>query len=169
MSLRPPVSSASRKVLSLAAAARAVRRAQRQGKRVVFTNGCFDIVHAGHVKILERARKAGDLLLVAVNSDASARQLKKGPGRPFVHERDRALLLAAFACVDIVVIFKEPTPRQAIEKLQPDVLIKGADWKAGQIVGSETVRSRGGKVLRIALLQGYSTTNLIQRIRASAR
>lgn len=157
-----------RKILPLAALVRAVRAAQRRGKRVVFTNGCFDLVHAGHIRILERARAHGDMLVVAVNSDDSVRQMK-GPGRPIVRQHDRAVLLAAFACVDFVTIFKEPTPQRIIEKILPDVLIKGSDWKAGAIVGAECVRARGGRIVRVPLLQGYSTTNLLERIRTAVR
>ncbi len=168
MSSRPPVLSARHKIVPLSALVRAVRQAQRRGKKVVFTNGCFDLIHAGHVKVLERARDAGDLLVVAVNSDSSVRVLKKGPGRPILHERDRALLIAAFACVDYVTIFSQATPQSLIEKIHPDVLIKGSDWKAGSIVGADWVRKCGGKVVRIPLLKGHSTTNLIERIRQAA-
>jgi rfaE bifunctional protein nucleotidyltransferase chain/domain len=135
---------------------------------VVFTNGCFDLVHAGHVKVLERARRLGELLIVGLNSDASVRALK-GPGRPILHQADRALLLAALTPVDYVVIFNEPTPQRLIERLQPDVLVKGADWGQGAIVGAAVVRARGGRIVRIPLLKGCSTTALIERIQASAR
>jgi len=153
-----------RKILSIAALARAVRRAQARGKTVVFTNGCFDLLHAGHVTLLERAKRLGDLLVVAINSDRSVRALGKGPNRPITPQRDRARVLAALGCVDYVTIFDEPTPQHAIERLQPDVLVKGADWGPGVIVGSHAVLRRGGRVVRLPLLKGYSTTRIIKRI-----
>lgn len=165
MSSPRPALSARRKVLSLPALTRAIRLAKRRKKRVVFTNGCFDLVHAGHVKILEHARAQGDLLVVAINSDKSVKSLNKGPGRPILHDRDRALLIAAFACVDYVTLFSESTPQRVIEKVRPDVLIKGADWKAAKIVGADWVRRYGGKVVRVPLLKGHSTTSLIEQIR----
>lgn len=153
------------KILSAGALKRRVRSAQSRRKKVVFTNGCFDLLHAGHVKLLERCRSFGDLLIVGINSDSSIRRLKKGPGRPILHQKDRALLLAALGCVDYVVIFPEDTPRQLILKIRPDILVKGADWGARNIVGRDVVEKSGGRVVRIPLLKGYSTTNLIERIR----
>jgi D-beta-D-heptose 7-phosphate kinase/D-beta-D-heptose 1-phosphate adenosyltransferase len=161
--MRSPLNT-SRKILSLAVLSRTVRRAQARGNTVVFTNGCFDLLHAGHVMLLERAKRLGDLLIVAINSDRSVRALKKGPNRPITPQRDRARILAALACVDYVTIFPEPTPQRAIEALQPDVLVKGADWGPGAIVGSDVVRRRHGRVVRLPLLRSYSTTRLIQRI-----
>lgn len=153
------------KIQSAGALARIVSRAQRQGRKAVFTNGCFDLVHAGHVKLLERARALGDLLVVGINSDRSIRLLKKGPGRPIMGQQDRALLLAAFECVSYVTIFNERTPKKLIDRLRPRILLKGADWNASNIVGRQTVERYGGRVVRIPLLKGYSTTDLIKRIR----
>lgn len=158
---------ASAKIKTAAALSRVVRQANARGRRVVFTNGCFDLVHAGHVRLLEHARRQGDLLVVGINSDRSVRGLK-GPGHPVIGERDRALLLAALQSVDYVTIFSEPTPQRLIEQLQPDVLMKGADWSASAIVGSDVVRRKGGRVVRYPLLRGYSTTKLIRRIKATA-
>ncbi|MBI4341790.1 MAG: D-glycero-beta-D-manno-heptose 1-phosphate adenylyltransferase [Candidatus Omnitrophica bacterium] len=152
------------KIASAAALARIVRRTQRRGGTAVFTNGCFDLVHAGHVKLLERAKQHGDLLIVGLNSDQSVRWLK-GPHRPIIGQQDRARLLAALQCVDYVTIFSERTPQRLIERLQPRVLIKGADWGASQIVGRQTVERYGGRVVRLPLIKGYSTTKLIERIR----
>jgi len=159
---------AARKVLSAASLGRIVRRLQARGRRVVFTNGCFDLLHPGHVKVLERARALGDALVVGINSDRSVRAQRKGPGRPVVGQRDRALVLAALACVDYVTIFDDSTPRALVARLRPNVLVKGADWNAGAIVGSETVLARGGKVVRVPLAKGHSTTRLIERIARSA-
>ena len=158
----PP--SAARKITSAAALARILRRASARGQRVVFTNGCFDLLHAGHVQVLERARRLGDLLIVGINSDRSVKGLK-GPGRPIVPQADRALLLAALACVDYVTIFNEPTPLRLIARLKPRVLVKGTDWGPANIVGGQLVRRHGGRVVRIPLLAGHSTSNLIARIR----
>ena len=152
------------KILSLAALGRAVRRARARGARVVFSNGCFDLLHAGHVKLLEGAKRHGELLVIGLNSDRSVRALK-GRGRPIVPQRDRARLLAALASVDYVIIFDELTPQRLVTRLLPDVLIKGADWAAGDIVGAEAVRNAGGRVVRIPLLRGYSTSRLIARLR----
>ena len=152
------------KIISLAALRRAVRRAQARGAQVVFTNGCFDLLHAGRVTLLERAKRYGDLLIVGLNSNRSVRALK-GRGRPIVPQRDRARLLAGLASVDYVVIFGELTPQRVVTRLLPDVLIKGADWAAGEIVGAKVVRNAGGRVVRIPLLKGYSTSRLIARLR----
>ena len=145
-----------------------VRRANARGRRVVFTNGCFDLLHAGHVRLLEHARRKGDLLIIGLNSDRSVRALK-GPGRPVVSARNRALLLAALQSVDYVTVFRGRTPQRLIERLQPDVLVKGADWGASEIAGSNVVRRKGGRVLRVRLVRGYSTTALIQRIKRGRR
>lgn len=155
------------KIQPLGALVRRLRSARARGRRVVFTNGCFDLVHAGHVQLLERAKAAGHVLVVAINSDRSVRALK-GRGRPIMSQRDRARLLAALACVDYVTTFDELTPLRAIERLQPDVLIKGADWGARRIIGREIVERRGGRIVRIPLRKGYSTTALIRRIRSCA-
>ena len=156
--------SSQHKIVSLETLRRIVHRAKARRRRIVFTNGCFDLLHAGHVTLLERAKQQGDLLVVGLNSDRSVRLLK-GPGRPLVPQRDRAQLLAALASVDYVVIFNEPTPARAITRLLPDVLIKGADWSAGAIVGAEAVRRAGGRVIRLPLVKGRSTSQLIARIR----
>jgi rfaE bifunctional protein nucleotidyltransferase chain/domain len=136
---------------------------QRQGRRIVFTNGVFDLLHPGHVRYLQAARREGDALIIGVNSDRSVRA-NKGPSRPIIPEHERAELLAALACVDAVVIFDEETPADIIRLVQPDVLVKGADWAADQIVGRETVEARGGKVVRIPVEQGWSTTNILTKI-----
>ena len=143
---------------------RIVRQAKANGRTVVFTNGCFDLLHAGHVKLLERAKQFGDLLIVAVNSDRSVRALK-GRHRPIVREQDRALLLAALESVDYVTIFHDPTPRRLVGRLRPQILIKGADWGASHIIGREIVQRAGGRVIRMPLLKGHSTSGLIERIR----
>jgi D-beta-D-heptose 7-phosphate kinase/D-beta-D-heptose 1-phosphate adenosyltransferase len=157
----------SRKIRSRGALVRLVRRAAARGRRVVFTNGCFDLLHAGHVKLLERAKRCGDLLIVGLNSDRSVRALK-GPARPIVGQRDRALVLAALESVDLVTIFDEPTPERLVAALRPRVLIKGADWRASQIAGRELMRRWGGRVVRLPLLKGRSTSRLLERIRAGA-
>ena len=136
------------------------------GKRIVFTNGVFDLLHPGHVRYLQAARNEGDALIIGVNSDRSVRA-NKGPSRPIIPEHERAELLAALACVDGVVIFDEDTPADIIGRVQPDVLVKGADWAADQIVGRETVEGRGGKVIRIRIEPGWSTTNILEKIRAT--
>ena len=149
------------RVLTRKAAAEAVRRAQRRSERVVFTNGCFDLLHVGHVRSLAEARSLGDRLIVAVNDDASVRRLK-GPPRPVVPARQRAEVLAALECVDWVVIFGAPTPLATIRALRPDVLAKGGDWQLDQIVGREDVESWGGRVVRLREVPGVRTTKLLR-------
>jgi rfaE bifunctional protein nucleotidyltransferase chain/domain len=134
------------------------------GVRVALTNGCFDLLHPGHVALLERARAEGDLLVVAINSDASVRALK-GDARPLLPEAERAEALRALEAVDRVVVYDEPTPLELIERLRPDVLVKGADWAEDAIVGREVVEGDGGRVVRVPLLDGRSTTQLVERIR----
>lgn len=153
------------KVKSLRAVVRSVRKAQAAGKRVVFTNGCFDLLHRGHTRYLEQARALGDLLVVGVNSDASVRTLK-GAGRPVVPDQERAEVLAALACVDLVVIFEELDPARAIRAVRPAVLVKGGDWPVDQIVGAEFVQSIGGAVRSLPYLPGASTSELIRRVTA---
>jgi D-beta-D-heptose 7-phosphate kinase/D-beta-D-heptose 1-phosphate adenosyltransferase len=136
----------------------------RRNRRVVFTNGCFDLLHPGHIRCLEQARALGDLLIVAINSDASVRRLK-GPGRPVMPEAERAEVLAALAAVDYVTVFEGDTPREIISKLLPDVLVKGGDWGPDQIVGREEVEAAGGRVVSIPLEPGYSTTGILAKIR----
>jgi D-beta-D-heptose 7-phosphate kinase/D-beta-D-heptose 1-phosphate adenosyltransferase len=139
---------------------------RHEGRRVVFTNGCFDLLHPGHVSLLESARALGDRLIVAINSDASVRALK-GEDRPLVPEHERAEALGALEAVDAVVVYGEPTPREVVAALRPDVLVKGADWAEDAIVGREEVEAAGGRVERIPLVPGRSTTALIERIRRS--
>lgn len=136
---------------------------KKSGKKIVFTNGCFDILHIGHLRYLERARGLGDRLVIGVNSDASVRRLK-GSDRPVTRERDRAALLAALECVDYTVLFSEDTPERLIRAIRPDFLVKGGDWKKEAIVGSAFVESYGGKVRSLPFVNGYSTTGLIQKI-----
>ncbi len=142
-----------------------VARARSEGKTIVFTNGVFDILHPGHTRYLRDARALGDLLIVGLNSDRSARAQGKSPDRPINPEAERAEVLAALACVDAVVVFDEDTPHEIITALQPDILVKGADWGENAIVGRDVVEARGGKVVRIPLAEGYSTTKLIDKVR----
>lgn len=141
-----------------------VARLRRDGRRVVFTNGVYDLIHPGHVRYLQAARALGDALIVGVNSDRSVRA-NKGPSRPVNPEAERAEVIAALACVDAAVIFDEDTPHEIITRLQPDVLVKGADWAENAIVGRDVVEARGGKVVRMPVEQGFSTTSLIERVR----
>jgi D-beta-D-heptose 7-phosphate kinase/D-beta-D-heptose 1-phosphate adenosyltransferase len=151
-------------ILTLDEAARFVEQVRAQHKTVVFTNGVFDLLHPGHVRYLADARRHGDALVVGLNSDRSVRAIK-GPGRPVCSEGERAEVVAALGCVDAVCIFDEDTPHAIISRLQPDVLVKGADWGADEIVGRDVVEARGGRVVRIALAQGYSTTRILEKIR----
>lgn len=134
-----------------------------KAKQVVFTNGCFDLLHVGHVRYLKEAKKQGDILIVGVNTDASVKRLK-GPQRPLQIEQDRAEILAALECVDFVTLFDEDTPLNLIQELKPQVLVKGGDWKPEQIVGSDVVLSAGGKVLSLNFVDGRSTTNIIKQM-----
>lgn len=144
-----------------------VAEARRAGKRVVFTNGCFDLVHVGHVRYLAAAREAGDLLVVGINADASVRRLNKGPERPLVPEAARAEVVAALGAVDWVTVFAEDTPAELIAAIVPDVLVKGADWAPDQVVGREVVEAHGGRVLLVPVVEGFSTTGLVERLRRS--
>jgi rfaE bifunctional protein nucleotidyltransferase chain/domain len=135
---------------------------KRQGKTVVFTNGCYDLLHPGHVRMLEKARSLGDVLILALNSDASVRRMK-GPSRPLIAENERAAMVLALAAVDAVTLFDEDTPRELIAEVLPDVLVKGADW-SHFIAGREEVEAAGGRVLTVALEPGYSTTNLVEEM-----
>ena len=151
------------KVKKLASLKRIAAALNKKGRKIVFTNGCFDILHYGHVMYLEKAKRSGDCLIVGINSDLSVKKIK-GPNRPIVNEFDRARVLAGLQSVDFVVIFNEETPLKLIQALKPDVLIKGYDWKNKGIVGSDFVKSYGGKVLTVKLAKGRSTTNLIKQI-----
>ncbi|HTH23628.1 MAG TPA: D-glycero-beta-D-manno-heptose 1-phosphate adenylyltransferase [Vicinamibacterales bacterium] len=143
-----------------------VARERSRGRVIVFTNGVFDILHPGHIRYLRDARALGDLLIVGLNSDRSVKALAKGPNRPINPEAERVEVLSALASVDAVVIFDEDTPHAIISALQPDILVKGADWGENAIVGRDIVEARGGRVARIALAEGYSTTKIIERIRS---
>ena len=156
---------ASGRVLSRTDAAAFAQRLREAGRTVVFTNGVFDLIHPGHVRYLREARSLGDALIVGVNADESVRR-NKGESRPVTREDERAELIAALVCVDAVSVFGEDTPAELIRAIQPDVLVKGADWAADQIVGRDTVEARGGKVVRIAVEEGYSTSALLNKIRA---
>jgi len=156
------------KVKSAGELARELAAVRAKGGRVVFTNGCFDILHYGHVAYLEKARRLGDFLVVGINSDLSVRRLK-GPSRPVNHQRFRAAVVAALESVDGVVIFGEDTPLALIKKLKPDVLAKGGDWKKKNIVGSDFVEGRGGRVVPIAFEKGFSTTSIINNCQGNRR
>lgn len=154
-------------VLTLDQAILRFGREKRNGCRVVFTNGCFDILHPGHIRSLEQARDLGDALIVGLNSDASVRQLK-GEGRPVLPQSERAEILAALECVDAVVIFNELNPREVIARLLPDVLVKGGDWAGDKIVGREEVEAAGGRVVSAPVVPGFSTSDILRKIRDGA-
>jgi len=144
-----------------------VGRSRAERRRVVFTNGVFDLLHPGHIRYLQLARNLGDLLIVGLNADASVRR-NKGPGRPLTPQDERAEILAALECVDAVVVFGEDTPDEIVRLVQPDVLVKGADWPADQIVGRDTVEARGGRVVLVPVEQGHSTSAIVDRIKRKA-
>jgi D-beta-D-heptose 7-phosphate kinase/D-beta-D-heptose 1-phosphate adenosyltransferase len=145
-----------------------VNQLRGEGKKIVFTNGVFDLLHPGHVRYLQHARTLGDALIVGINSDRSVRAVK-GPDRPITPEAERAEILAALTCVDAVAIFDEETPYEIISAMAPDVLVKGADWAESAIVGRDVVEARGGKVVRASIEEGYSTTSIVARIRGFDR
>lgn len=145
-----------------------VSELKRAHKRIVFTNGCFDLLHPGHVRYLEAARRQGDVLIVAINSDDSVRRIK-GEGKPYVAQGYRAEMLGALESVDYVTIFSEDTPQSMIEDLLPDVLVKGGDWSRDQIVGRETVEEHGGQVIAADFEKGFSTTRIVERIRSGGK
>jgi len=151
------------KIVSLSSLKCKVARLKRDGKRIVFTNGCFDILHYGHTKYLQDARAKGDCLIVAVNSDSSIKKIKT-ENRPVVGESDRLKVVAALGCVDFVVLFKEDNPLKVIMALKPDILVKGSDWRKKRIVGADFVEGYGGKVLTINLVKGRSTSAIIEKI-----
>lgn len=152
-----------RKIFSITELAKKTRSFKRRGKRIVFTNGCFDILHIGHIRYLNAARRMGDVLVVGLNSDASVKRIK-GKTRPINTQADRAEVLSALSFVDYVVIFGQDTPDSIIEKIRPDVLVKGGDWKVRDIAGSAFVKSYGGSVRSIPFVKGYSTTSLIKKM-----
>jgi rfaE bifunctional protein nucleotidyltransferase chain/domain len=154
------------KMLTVDGAAAWVEYLRHQGKTIVFTNGVFDLLHPGHVRYLQNARREGDALIVGVNSDRSVKTIK-GSTRPINPETERAEVVAALSAVDAVVVFDEDDPQRVIDRLQPDVLAKGADWAADRIIGRETVEARGGRVVRIPLAEGYSTSAIIKKIQSS--
>jgi rfaE bifunctional protein nucleotidyltransferase chain/domain len=152
------------KILGWEALKEEVERHRRRGEKIAFTNGCFDILHVGHVRYLKEARATGDLLVLGLNSDLSVRAIK-GEKRPLVPEQERAEVVAALAAVDYVTLFDEETPLRLIEHLRPDCLVKGADWKEEAVVGRDAVRSWGGRVVLIPFVEGASTTNIVEKIR----
>jgi D-beta-D-heptose 7-phosphate kinase/D-beta-D-heptose 1-phosphate adenosyltransferase len=165
----PEILSSAAKIQEWENARRIVRQVKAQGRKVVFTNGCFDLLHAGHVRYLQAARALGDFLVVGLNDDASVQRLHKGPGRPLTPQDERAEILAALTCVDAVVIFSQDTPLELILTLRPDVLVKGGDYILDGIVGRPEVLSWGGQVHIIPFVPGKSTSSLIHRIRGLSR
>jgi len=152
-----------RKIKSQRAIKQIAATLKAQGKRIVFTNGCFDLLHVGHVRYLQKAKKLGDVLIVGLNTDHSVK-LIKGKNRPIIPQKERAEVLAALAFVDYVVFFNEPNPLKIIKAIQPHILVKGADWDKNQIVGREIVEGAGGKVVRVSLVPGASSTKIIEKI-----
>ena len=157
------------KLKSLQEISSIVSRLKRSGKKVVFTNGCFDILHVGHVRYLRQAKALGDILVLGLNRDASVKALNKGSGRPETHEKERAEVLGALEAVDYLVLFGERTPEKLIRAIKPDFLVKGGDWKKENIAGAAFVESYGGKALSLRFVKGYSTTKLIDKIFAAKR
>lgn len=156
------------KLKTLSSIKKIVERFKRQDKRVVFTNGCFDILHYGHVQYLEQARSMGDCLVLGLNSDRSVRMLK-GRGRPFNNVHDRAGVLAGLSSVDYIIVFDDKTPLKLIEKIKPNILVKGSDWPVRAIVGAQEVKAWGGRIRRVRLFKGRSTTRLVRRMQKARR
>ncbi len=152
------------KILTRSQAKEIIRKEREKGKKIVFTNGCFDLLHAGHIYLLREAKKEGDILIVALNSDSSVRKIK-GTSRPIYPEKERAEILASLEMVDYVVIFEETTPYQIIKELKPHILVKGGDWRINEVVGRDLVESWGGKVKIVPYLSGFSTTNIVEKIK----
>lgn len=164
MAVSPPETA--KKILSPEHAARWARTFQKNGRKIVFTNGCFDLLHSGHVSYLEEARSLGDALVIALNSDASVKRLK-GADRPLVSLKDRARVIASLACVDAVTWFTADTPEKVIKKIMPKILVKGGDWPIEKIVGADIVLAGGGEVRSLEYLDGHSTSRLIEKARAN--
>ena len=156
------------KIVKLPTLKKKIAQLRKRRRRIAFTNGCFDILHSGHISYLQKAKRANRILIVGLNSDRSVRKIK-GPARPIMKEKERAFILSALQCVDYVTLFNEETPTKLIESLKPDILIKGADWKKKGIVGSESVRANGGVIEYINFISGYSSTDVIKRIAKSAQ
>ncbi len=157
----------SRKIKTLPALKKILKTVRRRNKKIVFTNGCFDLLHRGHVEYLKKSRSLGDILVVALNSDSSVRRLK-GKNRPVTPQDDRANILAGLEPVDFVIIFREDTPLNLIKALKPDILVKGADWDKNKIAGKEIVESYGGRVEAVPYLRGYSTTSLLNKLKLAS-
>lgn len=158
------MSSSTAKLKPLVSVVSLLHKEKKKGRKVVFTNGCFDILHVGHVRYLRQARSLGDILVIGLNSDASVRKLK-GAERPVTRERDRAEVLGALSCVDHLVLFSDATPERLIRAIRPNFLVKGGDWKKKDIVGSGFVESYGGKVRSLPYIRGFSTTGLLEKIK----
>jgi D-beta-D-heptose 7-phosphate kinase/D-beta-D-heptose 1-phosphate adenosyltransferase len=167
MSVEQAVPAIDKRIVDLVQAQRLCNTWRMKGDRIVFTNGCFDILHRGHVEYLQEAAALGDRLVVGLNSDTSVRRQNKGPERPLNDEQSRAKVLAALRLVDAVIIFEEDTPLELIQAIGPDVLVKGGDWSEDRIVGAPLVRAHGGSVHSLKLVDGFSTTALVERIRRS--
>jgi D-glycero-beta-D-manno-heptose 1-phosphate adenylyltransferase len=152
------------KIVSKEQALEQIKSLRAGKKRIVFTNGCFDILHPGHVDYLSQARDLGDFLILGLNTDTSVKKLNKAPNRPINNEKTRSIVLAGLACIDLIVFFDDETPYELIKFLQPNVLVKGNDYKAENIIGYDVVKANGGEIITIPMLEGYSTTKLIEKI-----
>ena len=155
------------KIVSLEQLKRNIAVWRMKNMKIVFTNGCFDILHHGHIDYLSKASDLGDVLIIGVNSDSSVKKLEKGANRPIQNENDRALILSSLQFVEAITIFNEDTPLELIKAIQPDVLVKGGDWKEADIVGADIVKAKGGSVISIPFVEGYSTTNIEKKIKSS--
>jgi len=153
-----------KKIKTTKTIARIATRLRKKRKKIVFTNGCFDILHLGHIKYLEKCKHLGDILIVGLNSDSSVRKIK-GKKRPIQNEKERSLILSAMECVDYITIFKDPTPSSLIKAVKPHILAKGGDWKPSEIAGGSYVKKQGGRVVSVPFVKGYSTSGIIKRIK----